>query len=76
MKIETLLHFEYQNAATLYFVKASEYRLLNGNVVWRVTIIDGVTVSRLRPTSRAVAVKVAEMTIAGFVQRMHAIYNE
>lgn len=76
MKTKTLLYFQYEDAATNYFVGATEYELSNRETVWHLTTIDGEVVSRLKPLSRAECINQANTRIAAFVARMNMMYTE
>lgn len=74
MKTETLILFQYTNAATSYYVSATEYRLTEGSVEFRVSVINNGESYIVKPATRSEAVQIAESAIADFVRDMAKTY--
>lgn len=74
MHTENLTHFQYTNAATSYYVSATEYHHGDGSVSFRVSYSDDGEIRVAKPETRAGAVKLAETLIANFVREMAATY--
>ena len=77
MHTETLVYFQYTNAATSCYVSATEYRHSDGSISFRVATNNGKVNSAMKvvsPVTRAEAVRLAEEAIADFVKEMAAVY--
>lgn len=74
MKTETLTLFQYQNAATTYYVSATEYRLTDGSVQFRVSVVNNGESYVVKPAARSEAMQIAESAIADFVRDMAQVY--
>lgn len=77
MKTEELIKFEYHNAATHYYVRATEYSegTSGREPFCYVTTLDSEESETVKLATRTEAVQLAESKIKGFLARMHIIYN-
>lgn len=68
MKTETLVLFQYQNAATSFMVKATHFsELESGEDKITVATVNGNEYDIVRPSTRAEAMQIAERAIAEFL---------
>lgn len=74
MKTHNLQYFQYDNAATTYIVKATEYEFGDGHIEFRLTIVNGEKSVTTSPATRADAMKAAESQIALFLDQMALVY--